>query len=170
MALSTVIGNLATRIGTEFKAIRTLIGGSGTAGVSALDTTAKNLVAAINEVKTTADSAVSSAGAAINDAVTSTTQVWSSTKTNSEIASQSAAAVSAAIDGAPAALDTLNELAAAIGDDANFASTVTTGLGNRVRYDAAQTLTAPQQLLACQNIGVGNPETNFVTTFEAALT
>lgn len=35
------------------------------------------------------------------------------------------------IDGAPAALDTLNELAAAINDDANFASTVTTALGNK---------------------------------------
>ena len=33
---------------------------------------------------------------------------------------------------APAALDTLNELAAAIGDDANFASTVTTSLGEKL--------------------------------------
>ena len=35
------------------------------------------------------------------------------------------------IDGAPSALDTLNELAAAINDDANFASTVTTALGDK---------------------------------------
>lgn len=34
--------------------------------------------------------------------------------------------------GVPAALDTLDELAAALGDDANFAATVTTGLANRV--------------------------------------
>jgi len=33
------------------------------------------------------------------------------------------------LNGAPAALDTLNELAAAINDDANFAGTVTTALG-----------------------------------------
>lgn len=39
--------------------------------------------------------------------------------------------VNAIIDGAPAALDTLNELAAAINDDANFAGTVTTALGNK---------------------------------------
>jgi len=39
--------------------------------------------------------------------------------------------VNALIDGAPAALDTLNELAAAINDDASFASTVTTALGNK---------------------------------------
>lgn len=37
-------------------------------------------------------------------------------------------AVSALVDAAPGALDTLNELAAALGDDANFASTVTAAL------------------------------------------
>jgi len=36
------------------------------------------------------------------------------------------------IDSAPAALDTLNELAAALGDDANFATTITTSIGNKV--------------------------------------
>lgn len=35
------------------------------------------------------------------------------------------------IDGAPAALDTLNELAAAINDDSSYASTITTALGNK---------------------------------------
>lgn len=35
------------------------------------------------------------------------------------------------IGGAPGALDTLNELAAALGDDANFAATVTNALSNR---------------------------------------
>lgn len=35
------------------------------------------------------------------------------------------------VDSAPAALDTLNELAAALGDDPNFAGTVTTALGNK---------------------------------------
>lgn len=41
------------------------------------------------------------------------------------------ARINEVIDGAPAALDTLNELAAAINDDANFASTVTTALGTK---------------------------------------
>jgi hypothetical protein len=40
-------------------------------------------------------------------------------------------AAAALVDTAPAALDTLNELAAALGDDANFATTVTTALGNK---------------------------------------
>ncbi len=38
-------------------------------------------------------------------------------------------AISNLIDGAPAALDTLNELAAAINDDASYAATITTALG-----------------------------------------
>jgi carbon monoxide dehydrogenase subunit G len=39
--------------------------------------------------------------------------------------------VTAVIDGAPGALDTLNELAAALGDDANYAATVTTSLATK---------------------------------------
>lgn len=39
------------------------------------------------------------------------------------------AAIDALVDSAPGALNTLNELAAAIGDDASYASTITTALG-----------------------------------------
>jgi hypothetical protein len=41
-------------------------------------------------------------------------------------------AVSAVIDGSPALLDTLNELSAAINDDANFATTITNSIGTKV--------------------------------------
>lgn len=41
-------------------------------------------------------------------------------------------AVAGLIDSAPGALDTLNELAAALGDDANYASTVTTALSGKL--------------------------------------
>lgn len=44
------------------------------------------------------------------------------------------------VDSSPAALDTLNELAAALGDDANFATTVTNALAGKQTSDA--TLTA----------------------------
>jgi hypothetical protein len=40
-------------------------------------------------------------------------------------------AISNLVDSAPAALDTLNELAAALGDDENFATTITTSLGDK---------------------------------------
>jgi len=83
--------------------------------------------------------------------------------------------IQSVVGAAPAALDTLDELANALGDDPNFAATVTTALANRVRVDAAQTLTGTQQTQARNNIGavaaadVGNTETDFVAVFTAAL-
>lgn len=84
--------------------------------------------------------------------------------------------MNALIDSAPGTLDTLNELAAALGDDPNFATSVNTALANRVRVDtAAQGLTALQQANARTNINavsasdVGDTNTNFVTVFEAGL-
>ena len=55
--------------------------------------------------------------------------------------------VSALVDSAPALLDTLNELAAAIGDDANFVTTVTTGLSEKVAK-AGDTMTGALTLNA----------------------
>lgn len=163
--LETRLRDLATRVGTECKALRTFINGNA-ADLSALTTTAKtSLVAAINEIKATPT------GATINDAATNGTSVWSSTKVSSQITTQVNALLGAST---PAALDTLDELAAALGDDANFAATTTTALGNRVRYDAAQTLTAPQKAQAKSNIDaygnleIGNPDTDFVAVFNTA--
>jgi hypothetical protein len=63
--------------------------------------------------------------------------------------------VASVVDSAPAALDTLNELAAALGDDANFSTTTSTALGNRLRVDtAAQGLTGTQQANAITNLGI----------------
>jgi hypothetical protein len=155
--------DLATRISTECKAIRTLANGNA-ADLSALTTTAKtSLVAAINEL----DAAIDAIGPSltINDSATNTTQVWSSSKVSQEIQ----AAKDALTNGAASALDTLQEIAAALGNDANFASTVTTSLGNRLRYDAAQTLSAGQMTQACTNLGIGEPDTDFVSVFNSGL-
>ena len=63
---------------------------------------------------------------------TNTTQVATTAYVQTEITDL--------IGGAPGALDTLNELAAAIDDDASYASTVTTALGNRLSSTATVTL------------------------------
>lgn len=52
---------------------------------------------------------------------------------------QVAAEITKIIDGSPAALDTLNELAAALGDDPNFAATVSTQIG--LKADKSTTYT-----------------------------
>ena len=65
------------------------------------------------------------------------------------------AEVAGIVDSAPGTLDTLNELAAALGDDANFATTTSTSLGNRLRIDtASQGLTSTQKTNAKTNLGL----------------
>lgn len=170
--LTTRITDLATRIATENKSLRTLINGNAST-LSSLNTTSKtNLVSALNEVLGIANTALSSGGVSINDAsTTSTTETYSVAKIRDLVTTS----ISALTSGAPAALDTLDELAAALGDDANFASTVTTALGNRVRVDASQGLTTPQKAQARANIDaygsveIGTPDTDFVSTFNAGL-
>ena len=157
------ISDLATRMATECKSLRTLVNANGV-DLSALTTTQKaSLVAAINELKTALDAL--GTPITISDSASSTTQVWSSSKVSSEIT----AAKNALTSGAAEALDTLSELAAALGNDANFASTITTALGYRLRFDAVQTLTTEQKTQACANLGIGEPDTDFVTTFNSGL-
>lgn len=79
------------------------------------------------------------------------------------------------IGGAPAALDTLGEIATKITENEGEVGGIITALGSRVRVDAAQAFTEPQKAQARSNIGVystseiGDPETDFVAVFEAAL-
>lgn len=61
---------------------------------------------------------------------------------DSELSAAVTAAIDALIGGAPGALDTLNELAAAINDDASFAATVTTALAGKQPLDADLTALA----------------------------
>lgn len=57
------------------------------------------------------------------------------------------------LDGAPSALDTLNELAAAINDDASFASTITTALSLKAPL-ASPTFTGTVDLTSATVLGI----------------
>lgn len=57
------------------------------------------------------------------------------------------------LDGTPAALDTLNELAAALGDDANYAATITAALGEKL-VKSQSLADLPDKQLARVNLGV----------------
>ena len=162
MSLAARIVTLAQAIGGD---IKTLTANQGS--LSSLNTTAKgSLVAALNELH----SSIGGAGAQINDAAGNgdTLVTWSADKIFDTIEAAKLAVKNELVNGAGAALDTLSELAAALGNDANFATTIATELGNRVRYDAAQTLSAPQQAQACANIGVGDPETDLAAAYTTA--
>ena len=62
---------------------------------------------------------------------------------SSAIQTASAAAVTYLVDSAPGALDTLNELAAALNDDANFGTTVTNSLAAKLNSSTASTIYMP---------------------------
>ena len=65
-------------------------------------------------------------------------------------------AIANVIDSAPAALDTLNELAAALGDDANFATTVTTSIATKVSK-AGDIMTGALAMGTNKITGLGTP-------------
>ena len=150
MSLETRIVALAQAIGGDIKSLRT---GQGT--LSSLNTTNKtSLVAAINELLTM----VGSAGASIDDNAGngSTAVTWSADKIFDSIEAAKASVKADLTNGAAAALDTLNELAAALNNDPSFATTIAGEIANRVRFDASQTLTSPQQAQARSNIGAAS--------------
>lgn len=143
--IDTNIRNLIIAIGTDMKSVQSMING-GTGNLAGLNTVQKgNIIAAINEVKAAVDAAA----------------------TASSVTAQVNAAIAALVGSAPAALDTLQELAQANAD-------VLVAIANRVRYDAAQTLTDPQKVQACANIGAvslsdfGPVDTNYVAIYTAS--
>ena len=73
------------------------------------------------------------------------------------------AAVAAVIDSAPAALDTLNELAAALNDDASFATTVTNALAGKLAL-AGGTMTGDITLGANKITSTATPATDDTLT------
>jgi hypothetical protein len=80
---------------------------------------------------------------------TPTAPTASAATNNTQIATTAyvTTAISNLVGGAPGALDTLNELAAAINDDASYASTVTTALGTKVATNSAQALGSAANVL-----------------------
>lgn len=149
MSLQLRINALATAIGADVKALKTAQG-----DLSGLNTTSKaNLVAAINELA----GLISSASWIDDNAGNGNTAVtWSADKIFDTIEAAKTAVKNEIVNGSAAALDTLNELAAALGNDPSFAATISTEIANRVRYDSAQTLTSPQQAQARSNIAAAS--------------
>lgn len=158
----------AQAVGADVKLLTGKLG-----DLTTLNTTHKNtLVGAINELL----AAIGSAGASIDDSAGdgNTGVTWSANKIFDTIEAAKLAVKNELTDGAGAALDTLAELAAAINNDPSFATTLATQLSNRVRFDAAQSLTAAQKAQACSNIGaaelaaIGNPDRDLAAVYIAA--
>ena len=144
---------LAQAVGNDIKLINNAIGDKSTLTT----TTQASLVAAINELQAGL-AALSASTTGINDAAGNgdTTVTWSADKIYDELIAAQAAVKNEILGGAGAALDTLNELATALGNDANFAASIAAELTNRVRVDQAQTFTNPQQAQGRDNIGAAS--------------
>lgn len=163
MSLQTKIHSLVIRVADEFKTVYSKIG-----NLSSLSTTDKStLVAAINELK------AAIATVAVIDDLTpgSTTTTFSASK----IVTLLDALRAQILGGADAAYDTLLELQQALQNDQTGIAALTAAIDKRVRFDAVQTLTAPEQLQTRTNIGavasidIGDTTTDFVAIFEAQL-
>lgn len=89
MSLETNLKNLAQSIGNEMKSLRTMLNGN-VADLQALTTADKGtIVGAINEINAAVEAIAEGGGAAIDDGNVSTSTVWSSSKTRSEIDAKS---------------------------------------------------------------------------------
>ena len=186
LSLQTRLADLTTAIGTDIKQLRTWITGSSSGDLTGLTTTDKSsVVAAINEVQSEIGSGGTQpdASTTVKGIVELATLAEVATGADTERAvtpegvRQERTALKAEILGAgvPGALDTLDELAAAIGDDANYAAGVTTALANRLRIDINnQGLTGTEQTNGQTNLNVysktemGNPETDLVALYTTA--
>ena len=162
MSLATRIESLVIRVAQEFNDVR------AKAGNLANPPTAdkSNLAAAINELK---PAVVSSA--VIDDAHVAATTTYSSNK----IVSLLDALKTEILGGADAAYDTLVEIQQLLQNGTSGLDALLAAVNNRVRFDAAQSLTVAEQLQARSNIGavaatdVGNTDTDFVAVFVGAL-
>ena len=120
----------------------------------------------------------------IKDTATETTSVWSSTKTDAAITAAVGTAKSELTDkinadvakvksdilgaGVPETLDTLTEIADKLNGDAALVANLSVALNNRVRFDEDQVLSSEQKTRACTNIGIGEPNTDFVAIYNVA--
>ncbi len=109
--------------------------------------------------------------AVIDDAHIAATTTYSSNK----IVSLLDALKTEILGGADAAYDTLVEIQQLLQNGTSGLDALLAAVNNRVRFDAAQSLTVAEQLQARSNIGavaatdVGNTDTDFVAVFVGAL-
>jgi hypothetical protein len=171
--------SLQTRIQALYAAIAAAINDDRNArgALSSLTTADKSsIVAAINEVLGVAESAQNAVNGLINDEAPSASHAFSSQKVTDLLV----ALKDEILGGASGAFDTLKELEDALADA--DVTGLLSAIGNRVRFDAAQTLDSTQQATARTNIGaasaadltalsdaIGDTDTDFAAAFTALL-
>ena len=112
-------------------------------------------IAQVTGLQTALDAKAALASPALTGSPTAPTATAGTNTTQIATTAFVAAAIGALIDAAPGAMDTLNELAAALGDDPNFATTVTNALAGKL--SAASNLSdLPNKATSRSNLGLGS--------------
>ena len=96
---------------------------------------------------------------------TETDPIWTAEKTNYALKTYVDTSISNLVASAPATLNTLNELALALGSDANFSTTVATSIGNKVPYTGATAnVDLGTRLLLAENVIINTA--NYITPID----
>lgn len=115
-------------------------------------------IAQVTGLQTALDAKAPLASPALTGSPTAPTATAGTNTTQIATTAFVASAIGALIDAAPGAMDTLNELAAALGDDPSFATTVTNALAGKL--SAASNLSdLPNKTTARSNLGLGSMAT-----------
>ncbi|EPR6293750.1 phage tail protein [Escherichia coli] len=116
---------------------------------SATDSNSESVAATPKAIKTLNDTKAPLKSPALTGTPTAPTAAQGTNNTQIATTAYVRAAISALVGSSPEALDTLNELAAALGNDPNFATTMTNALAGKQPLDA--TLTALAGLATAAN-------------------
>lgn len=117
--------------------------------------THSHTIAQVTGLQTALDAKAALASPAFSGTPTAPTAATGANTTQIASTAFVQAAVAGLVDAAPGALDTLNELAAALGDDPNFASTITAGLAGKLAA-ASNLADLPNTATARSNLGLGS--------------
>lgn len=160
MTLQERLSALISAVGADVKALyaRAMPSG-GTAGQVLTKTSSSDYAATWQ---------TPSPGTQIDDNSPSGSKTYSSSKIESVATSAANQVKNELLNGAGAAYDTLAELQGILVNQDSAAEALTTAVGNRVRFDAAQSLTSAQITQATANLGLGEPDTNLVVLYTTA--
>ena len=126
MALTTIPSELSSVSGISDSSTSTAI----TINSSQEVTFAGNITTGSNTIS----GVLSSVTGSLGSAATATTQAASDNTTKIATTAYVTTALANLVDSAPGTLNTLNELAAALGDDANFSTTVTNSIATKKHH------------------------------------
>jgi hypothetical protein len=146
--------------------------GNTTITVTIADDSHNHTIANVDGLQAALDLKAPLASPALTGTPTAPTATAATNNTQVATTAYVTTAISNLIGGAPAALDTLNELAAAINDDASYASTITTALGGKVGTSSAQALGSAANVMTVSNATItlarGDGTTDVVTVNNVA--